>query len=60
MVALLKSNGAAFMKPIARFVRGHTDGIAGSLESLKPTLATKCCFLCSVAYVFLPWDLVSI
>ena len=88
MVATLKSNGAAFMKPISRFVRGQVksllsvqrntfkftkrasltvdtiyfqvDGIAGSLESLKPTLATKCCFLCSLVYVILPIDLTYI
>ena len=60
MVALLKSNGAAFMKPFARLARGQLDGIASSLETLKPSLATKCCFLCSVAYVILPWDLTYI
>ena len=35
----------------------QVDGITGSLESLKPSLATKCCFLCSLVYVVLPWDL---
>ncbi len=38
----------------------QVDGIAGSLESLKPTLATKCCFLCSLVYVILPIDLTYI
>ena len=60
MVALLKSNGAAFMTPIARLVRGHLENIPGSLESLKPSLATKCCLLCSLVYVILPWDLTYI
>ena len=59
-IATVKSNGSGFIKPLARLVRGATDNIAESFESLKPSVTTKFCFLSALLYVLFPMDFVYI
>ena len=60
IIATLKANGSGFMKPFARVVRGATEDIAGALESMKPSVTSKYCFLCAILYTFYPGDLAYI
>ena len=59
-IATVKSNGSGFIKPLARLVRGATDNITESFETLKPSVTTKFCFLSALLYVLFPIDLVYI
>lgn len=60
VIATVKANGSGFIKPLARFVRGSTEDISGCLESMKPSVTTKYCFVCSVLYTLLGHDLIYI
>ena len=60
LIATLKANGSGFIKPLARFARGATGNIAGCLETMKPSVTTKYCLLCAIAYTFFPGDLTYI
>ena len=60
LIATLKANGSGFIKPFARLARGTTDNIAGCLETMKPSVTTKYCLVCSVLYVLMPGDLTYI
>ena len=60
IIATLKANGSGFMKPMARFVRGATENISGCLESMKPSVTTKYCLICSTLYVLMPCDIIYI
>ena len=57
MKPCMQANGSGFIKPLARLVRGTSDDLAGSLESMKPSVTTKYCFFSSLLYVILPTDL---
>ena len=60
VIATVKANGSGFIKPVARVVRGTTENITDILESMKPSVTTKYCFLSSALYVLLPSDLAYI
>ena len=60
LIATLKANGSGFIKPFARMARGTTSNIASCLETMKPSLATKYCLVCAIAYVLFPGDLTYI
>lgn len=60
VIATLKANGSGFIKPVTRLIRGATEDISGCLESMKPSVTTKYCFLCSLIYVLWPHDLIYI
>ena len=60
LIATLKANGSGFIKPFARFFRGATENIAGCLETMKPSVTTKYCLICAIAYTFAPGDLTYI
>jgi len=60
IIATVKANGSGFIKPLARLVRGTSDNFAGSLESMKPSVTTKYCFISALLYVILPTDLTYI
>ena len=57
LVGTLKANGSGFIKPFARLARGTTENISGCLETMKPSVATKYCLICSTLYALLPGDL---
>ena len=60
LIATLKSNGSGFIKPFARFARGATENVSGCLETMKPSVTTKYCLICSTLYALLPGDLTYI
>ena len=60
LIATLKANGSGFIKPFARFARGTTENISGCLETMKPSVATKYCLICSILYALMPGDLTYI
>ena len=45
---------------LSRLTRGSTDNIAAILESMKPSVTTKYCFICSTLYALMPSDLIYI
>ena len=57
LIATLKSNGSGFIKPFARFARGATENLSGCLETMKPSVTTKYCLICSILYTMMPGDL---
>ena len=56
VIATLKANGSGFIKPLARFARGSTSNLADCLESMKPSVTSKYCFVCALLYALLPGD----
>ena len=60
LIATLKANGSGFIKPFARFARGTTENISGCLETMKPSVTTKYCLICSILYTLIPGDLTYI
>ena len=52
IIAVLKGNGSGFAGPIVRLVRGNWN--PGNQEVVKPSLATKLCFLAAIALTLIP------
>ena len=60
VIATIKANGSGFIKPLARITRGSTENITAVLESMKPSVTTKYCFICAFLYALMPSDIIYI
>ena len=54
LVAVLKGNGSGVIKPFSRFLRGKI--YPELIESMKPSVTTKYCALCTALYLIFPED----